>query len=118
MRKIKNMHRAKILEWSLAIVSVLTAAMTLTLVVAVVGCTTPRPPQRIREAVAVMDEQLAEYVTEANAALHASGHPDAERLAGMGSRLEETLGALDRWASGLDRCQGIHQNSRQDEVQP
>ncbi len=63
------------------------------------GCATTQPPQRIREAIGTMNTYLPEYVAEANAALGKGGHPDAERLTGIGERLQCGMDALDRWAN-------------------
>jgi hypothetical protein len=38
-------------------------------------------------------------VTEANKALAEIGRPDAERLIGIGMRLQVAADALDRWAN-------------------
>ena len=82
----------KIIEWLLA----LTLAGTLA------GCATTRPPERIQEAIATMNAHMPEYVAEANAALKSGGHPEAERLTGIGVRLQSGMEALDRWAKGED----------------
>ena len=67
---------------------------------ALAGCATTQPPERIQNAIATMNRHMPEYVEEANAALEAGGHPDAERLTGMGTRLRDGLATLDRWAQG------------------
>ena len=67
---------------------------------ALAGCATTQPPERIQSAIATMNRHMPEYVEEANAALEAGGHPDAERLTGMGTRLRDGLATLDRWAQG------------------
>lgn len=74
--------------------------MAIVAVAALAGCATTQPPERIRDAIATMNRHMPEYVTEANEALEASGHPDAERLTGMGTRLRDSLTALDHWAQG------------------
>jgi hypothetical protein len=80
----------KVCEWCIA--------LTLTGVLA--GCQTTRPPAGIREAVATLDRYTPEYVAESNEALEKTGHPDQERLAGIGVRLQAGMEALDRWANG------------------
>jgi len=70
------------------------------LVVTVAGCATTQPPERIQGAVATMNRHMPEYVEEANVALEASGHPEAERLTGIGTRLRTGMDTLDRWARG------------------
>ena len=67
---------------------------------ALAGCATTQPPERIQSAIATMNRHMPEYVEAANAALEANGHPDAERLTGMGTRLRDALATLDRWAQG------------------
>ena len=64
------------------------------------GCATTQPPERIQEAIGTMNAYMPEYVGEANAALEESGHYGAERLTGIGVRLQEGMEALDRWANG------------------
>lgn len=64
------------------------------------GCATPQIPQRIQSGVSVMNRYTPEYVSEANKALVDTLHPDAERLTGIGVRLEKGVDALDRWANG------------------
>jgi hypothetical protein len=80
----------KTIEWLIA----LTLAGTLA------GCATTQPPVRIQEAIGTMNAHMPEYVAEANAALESGGHPDAERLTGIGVRLRDGMEALDRWAKG------------------
>ncbi len=65
--------------------------MAIVAVAALAGCATTQPPERIQDAIGTMNRHMPEYVTEANEALEASGHPDAERLTGMASA--EVLGA-------------------------
>ena len=67
---------------------------------ALAGCATTQPPERIQSAIATMNRHMPEYVAEANEALEASSHPDAERLSGMGTRLRDGLATLDQWAQG------------------
>jgi hypothetical protein len=45
-------------------------------------------------------------VTEANKALREVGHPDAERLTGVGLRLQTAVDALDQWANGANQEAG------------
>jgi len=80
----------KVIEWCIA----------LTLTGALVGCQTTCPPANIREAIVTLNRYTPEYVAESNAALEKTGHPDRERLAGIGVRLEAGMDALDRWANG------------------
>ena len=80
----------KTIEWLIA----------LTLAVTLAVCATTQPPARIQEAIGTMNTHMPEYVAEANAALESGGHPDAERLTGIGVRLQEGMEALDRWAKG------------------
>lgn len=82
----------KTLEWLIA----------LTLAGMLAGCATTQPPVRIQEAIGTMNAHMPEYVAEANAALELGGHPDAERLTGIGVRLQKGMEALDRWAKGED----------------
>lgn len=76
------------------------AVIALALAGVLAGCATTQPPERIQEAIATMDAYMPEYVAEANAALESGGHPDAERLTGIGVRLRDGMDALDRWANG------------------
>jgi hypothetical protein len=69
-------------------------------VAALAGCATTQPPERIQDAIATKNRHMPEYVAEANEALETSGHPDAERLTGMGTRLRDGLAALNQWAQG------------------
>ena len=43
---------------------------------------------------------------EANKALREVGHPDAERLTGVGLRLQTAVDALDQWANGSNQEAG------------
>jgi hypothetical protein len=74
--------------------------MIIVAVAALAGCATTQPPERIQGAIATMNRHMPEYVAEANEALETSGHPDAERLTGMGTRLRDGLATLDQWAQG------------------
>jgi hypothetical protein len=76
----------------------------LALVSLVSGCATTCPPEQIQSAVSVVNRYTAEYVTEANKALAESGRPDAERLIGIGMRLQVAADALDRWANGEEEA--------------
>ena len=64
------------------------------------GCATTQPPERIQHAIAVMNQHMPEYVEEANVALEACGHPEAERLTGIGMRLRDGMDTLYCWAWG------------------
>jgi len=64
------------------------------------GCATTQPPERIQNAIGTMNGYMPEYVAEANGALEASDHPDAERLTGIGTRLRDSLATLHHWAQG------------------
>ena len=90
--------------------TVLKALVVLCLAVSLFGCVTAGPPQRIQDAVPTANRYMPEYVAESNKALETSGHPDRERLTGIGSRLAEVMEALDRWVSG--------QETNQKEVNP
>ncbi len=74
--------------------------MIIVAMAALAGCATTQPPERIQGAIATMNRHMPEYVAEANEALEAGGHPDAERLTGMGTRLRDGLATLDQWAQG------------------
>lgn len=63
------------------------------------GCATYEPPEKIKSATATLNRYTPEYVREANKALAESNHPDAERLIGIGRRLETAIDSLDRWAN-------------------
>ena len=76
--------------------------IALTLAGMLAGCATTQPPVRIQEAIGTMNAYMPEYVSEANAALEEGGHADAERLTGIGVRLQNGMEALDRWAKGED----------------
>jgi hypothetical protein len=54
--------------------------------------------------VSVVNRYTAEYVTEANKALAESGRPDADRLIGIGMRLQIAADALERWANGEEEA--------------
>ena len=71
-----------------------------TLAATVVGCATTQPPERIQDAIATMNRHMPEYVEEANVAIEAYGHPDVERLCGIGIRLRDGMDTLNRWAWG------------------
>ena len=86
------------------------ALLVLSLAASVFGCVTAGPPQRIQDAVHTANRYMPEYVAESNKALAASGHPDRDRLTGIGTRLVSVMEALDRWASG--------QETNQKEVNP
>jgi len=73
-----------------------TILFPLVLAIVAIGCT--GPPRRIRSAIDTMNRYMPEYVTESNKAL--ADHPDAERLIGIGTRLQIAMDALDRWAKG------------------
>lgn len=90
--------------------TVLKALLALSLAASIFGCVTAGPPQRIQDAVHTANRYMPEYVAESNKALDASGHPDRERLTGIGTRLAEVMEALDRWVSG--------QETNQEEVKP
>ena len=79
-----------LIEWM--VIAALAATMA--------GCATTKPPERIQDAIATMNRHMPEYVEEANVALEACGHPDAERLTGIGARLRDGMDTLDRWAWG------------------
>lgn len=61
---------------------------------------------QIQSAVATVNRHTPEYVTEANKALREVGHPDAERLTGVGLRLQTAVDALDQWANGANQEAG------------
>jgi hypothetical protein len=86
----------KTLEWTIPLA--LAGIMT--------GCATYRPPAQIQSAVATVNRHTPEYVTEANKALREIGHPDAERLTGVGLRLQTAVDALDQWANGSNQEAG------------
>jgi len=69
---------------------------SLVLAVTVAGCA--GPPRRIQSAIGTMNKYMPEYVAESNKAL--ADHPDAERLTGIGTRLQIAMDSLDRWAKG------------------
>jgi hypothetical protein len=48
----------------------------------------------------------SEYVTVPNKALRVVGHPAAERLTGVGLRLQTAVDALDQWANGSNQEAG------------
>ena len=73
---------------------------------AITGCATYRPPVQIQSAVATVNRYTPEYVTEANKALVEIGHPDVERLTGIGLRLQTAVDALDQWANRPDQEAG------------
>jgi outer membrane murein-binding lipoprotein Lpp len=83
--------------------SVLKWLAVVALACVVSGCATSQPPEEIRSAVSVVNRYTAEYVTEANKALAESGRSDADRLIGMGMRLQIAADALDRWANGKEK---------------
>lgn len=78
----------------IALVAITCAAVGL-----LAGCTTYEPPEKIKSATATLNRYTPEYVREANKALTESNHPDAERLTGIGQRLETAIDSLDRWAN-------------------
>jgi len=80
----------KVIKWVIA----------LTLTGALAGCQAYPPPAGIQEAIATLNRYTPEYVAESNAALEKAGHPDRERLSGIGVRLQAGMEALDRWANG------------------
>jgi len=63
------------------------------------GCATHQPPEQIRLTTSVLNRYTEEYVTKANKALIKSKHPDAERLAGIGERIQKVINSLDKWAN-------------------
>ncbi len=65
----------------------------------IAGCATYRPPEQIQSATSTLNRYTPEYVREANKALIESGHPDAERLVGIGLRLQKAIDSLDSWAN-------------------
>ncbi len=79
----------KSLEW----------VIPLTLAGLIAGCTTYRPPEQIQSATSTLNRYTPEYVREANKALIESRHPDAERLVGIGLRLQKAIDSLDSWAN-------------------
>jgi hypothetical protein len=80
----------KVIKWAIALA--LTGALA--------GCQVSPPPAGIQEAIATLNRYTPEYVAESNAALEKAGHPDRERLTGIGVRLQAGVDALDRWANG------------------
>ena len=82
---------------------ILKALLAASLAASLLGCAAARPPQRIQDAIHTANRYMPEYVTEANKALADAGHPDQERLRGMGDRLAAVMEALDRWASGQEK---------------
>ncbi len=79
----------KSLEW----------VIPLTLAGLIAGCATYRPPEQIQSARSTLNRYTPEYVREANKALIESRHPDAERLVGIGLRLQKAIDSLDSWAN-------------------
>ena len=79
----------KALEW----------VIPLTLAGMVAGCATYRPPEQIQSATSTLNRYTPEYVREANKAVVESNHPDAERLVGIGLRLQTAIDSLDSWAN-------------------
>ena len=79
----------KSLEW----------VIPLTLAGLIAGCATYRPPEQIQSATSTLNRYTPEYVREANKALIESRHPDAERLVGIGLRLQKAIDSLDSWAN-------------------
>jgi len=79
----------KSLEW----------VIPLTLAGLIAGCATYRPPEQIQSATSTLNRYTPEYVREANKALIESMHPDAERLVGIGLRLQKAIDSLDSWAN-------------------
>jgi hypothetical protein len=65
----------------------------------IAGCATYRPPEQIHSATSTLNRYTPEYVREANKALIESRHPDAERLVGIGLRLQKAIDSLDSWAN-------------------
>jgi hypothetical protein len=65
----------------------------------IAGCATYRPPEQIQSATSTLNRYTPEYVREANKALIESRHPDAERLVGIGLRLQKAIDSLDSWAN-------------------
>jgi len=57
------------------------------------------PPEQIQSATSTLNRYTPEYVREANKALIESRHPDAERLVGIGLRLQKAIDSLDSWAN-------------------
>ena len=86
--------------------TILKALVVLCLAVSLFGCVTAGPPQRIQDAVHTANRYMPEYVAESNKALAETGHPDRERLTGIGTRLAEVMEALGRWVSGQETNQG------------
>ena len=79
----------KSLEWVIPV----------TLAGLIAGCATYRPPEQIQSATSTLNRYTPEYVREANKALIESKHPDAERLVGIGLRLQKAIDSLDSWAN-------------------
>ena len=79
----------KSLEW----------VIPLTLAGLIAGCATYRPPEQIQSATSTLNRYTPEYVREANKSLIESRHPDAERLIGIGLRLQKAIDSLDSWAN-------------------
>lgn len=79
----------KSLEW----------VIPLTLAGLIAGCATYRPPVQIQSATSTLNRYTPEYVREANKALIESRHPDAERLVGIGLRLQKAIDSLNSWAN-------------------
>ena len=55
--------------------------------------------REIQSATSTLNRYTPEYVREANKALVESNHPDAERLVGIGLRLQTAIDSLDNWAN-------------------
>jgi hypothetical protein len=94
---LKTNHKpkeTKTMKKLIALVAITCAAVGL-----LAGCTTYEPPEKIKSATATLNRYTPEYVREANKALTESNHPDAERLTGIGQRLETAIDSLDRWAN-------------------
>jgi hypothetical protein len=86
--------------------TILKALLAASLAASLLGCAAARPPQRIQDAIHTANRHMPEYVTEANKALREVGHPDAERLTGVGLRLQTAVDALDQWANGANQEAG------------
>jgi hypothetical protein len=77
-----------------------TAGVAGVLLAATLACAPTRPPADVQAAIRVIGRQLPPYVAEANRAFGETGHPEAERLQGIGDRLVRAIAALERWAGG------------------
>ena len=96
---IEIAKRSKALRFNVAAHTMGMIGVVLLVMVAATACTST-PPLEIRQAISVMNDVMPEYVKSANAALESSGDQDGERLMGNGTRLEQLVKLLHRWASG------------------